>query len=157
MVADAFDLFEKMRRQNHADAIFGTHSMNELKHDVSLHRIEAIGWFIEKYEFGIMSDSCCQFHSLALAGRHRANRAETFFTKPDQPQRIAGSFSTCLLGKAVQLSQMPNKIGSLHIGWQMMMFRRITDPGTNLGARGLGIMTKHGQVPTITWLEPQYQ
>ena len=60
------------------------------EHLLALHRVEAVGRLVEQHEVGVVGDGLGQLHPLALAGRHRADRAEPLLAEADLPQRVAG-------------------------------------------------------------------
>jgi len=57
----------------------------------------------------------------------------------------------------VQLRQVPNQVGRLHVGWQMMVLRRVADARPNLRAGFLRIGTEHLERPAITGLIAKHE
>ena len=64
---------------------------DQREHLVALHRIEAVGRFVEQHERRIGRDRLGELDPLALPGRHRAERAESFLaeTRPATSASLA--------------------------------------------------------------------
>ena len=100
VVAHPLDLFEHVRRQHHVDAELTIHLADDVEHLVALHRVEAVGRFVEHDELRVGGDRLGELHPLALAGRHRAEGAEPLLAEPDEVERVAARGSAPRHGAA---------------------------------------------------------
>ena len=130
---------------------------DQRQHVVALKRVEPVGRLVEEHELGIVDDRPRELHALPLAGRHRADRPEPLLAEADLPERVVRALDRRPRGEAVQLAEVPDEIGGVHVGRQVVVLGRVTDAGAHLDAGAGRIVPEHGQLARVARAEAEHE
>ena len=83
---------------------------DQLQHGVALHRVEPVGRLVEEDQVGRVGDGLSQLHPLALAGRHRAQRAEALLAQSHQEEGVGRPLGGLVGGQAVHLGHVADEV-----------------------------------------------
>ena len=104
-----------------------------------------------------MDDRAGELDALPLAGRHRPDGPEPLLAEPDLPECIVGPLDRGTPRQAVELAQMANEIGCMHVGRQVVMLRCEADARPDVDARCRGIVAEDGQLAGIARSQAEHE
>ena len=143
VVADPFNLFEHVRREHDVDPEVAVDLDDDVQHFVALHRVEAVGRFVEHDETWVGSNCLGKLDTLALAGRHGAQRPKSFFTQANQVERVACSRPGLVAGESLDFGQMANKIVGPEVVGQHVALWAVPDLGAKCGTVHVRVESEH--------------
>ena len=138
VVADLLDLFEHVRRQDDVDPEVALDLHDQPEHVVALHGVESVGGFVEHDQPRIGGDRLGELGPLTLAGRHGAERPESFLAQADEVERIARSGPRLVAGQALHLGEVADEVVGPHVVGEDVAFGPVPDAGAEFGAVGSG-------------------
>ena len=133
-VADPLCLLEMMGRDHDVHPELAPDPPDQGEHVVALERVEPVGRLVEEHELRIVDDRSRELHALPLAGRHRADRTEALLAEAHLPERVVRALDRRPGGQAVQLAEMPDEIGGVHVRRQVVVLGRVADAGAHVDA-----------------------
>ena len=156
-VADALDLLEQVRRQQHGDAELVADAVDQLQHGVALHRVEAVGGLVEQHQLRVVGEGLGELHPLALAGGHGAERPAALLAQPDLPQHVRCPVGGLAVGEAVDLGDVADEVDRLHVGREQVVLGGVAEQRPDLGAGGGRVDAEHPDLALVGLVEPEDQ
>jgi hypothetical protein len=149
-IADPLDLLQLVGRDDEVDAELGSDAPDQAQHVVALERIEPVRRLVEEHEARIVRDRRGELDSLALAGGHRADRAEALLSEADVPERIVRALDRRLPRDPVKLGQVPHEVCSVSVRRQVVVLGGVPDAGAHLERGRPRILPEHEELAVVS-------
>ena len=156
-IADLLRLLQVVRRDHDVHAELGADPPDQRQHVVALERVEPVGGLVEQDELGVVDDRAGELHALPLAGRHRPDRAEPLLAEPDLPERVVRALDRGAARQAVELAEMADEIGGVHVRRQVVMLGREPDPRPHVDPGGRRIVAEHRQLAGVARSQAEHE